>query len=667
MDQTAQCTNQHQLPLLTMTHADHINEVVYIFLILLQSQFILIIYYHNFSMETDSPLSASEMESINLGEESDMHSDVEEEEMVAGNDESLKDKLVSWQLQYHVPHLHCDKLLHILKPFHPELPLCTRTLLESSRNKVQLSNIPPGHYKHFGIEAGVLKTFALFREHASNPLKLFVGIDDVKLNKSSSSMFTSLVGYIPSLPDSSPFEIGVFHAYSKAEDSNELLSEFVAEAKHLYTTGLDIDGVNIRVVIAALICDAPARATVLCVKGHSSDKHGCTRCTGSGIYVGQPRTNQTFRRKECPEHHHKKSIIEELPYFDMVRDVPLDPMHLFDLGILRRLLTFLFGTVKGRNIRGVTLPNQAIANIDTFLISLRKFISRIDFARQPRSTKQLCRWKATELRLFLHYLGVVVLKEVLSSEYYIHFLCLHVAVKLLSCGEQSRNNIEYARELLTYFVEHSQRLYSKNFVSYNVHALLHVVDDVLRFGALDSFSAYRFENHYGLMKLFLRKNDKPLQQLVKRLDEKNRNSVPSNQETLEKDSVHFTLMHMNGPLPPIHARCIANQFKKAERVGKWKITIDEPDNCVFLKDLSVVVVINFVKTFDNRNVIIGQKFSVQQDVYEQPIRSSALNEYKVSHLSNMQAWDINDVLYKAVKIPETFPHGNSFIVFPLIR
>ena len=77
---------------------------------------------------------------------------------------------------------------------------------------------------------------------------------------------------------------------------------------------------------------------------------------------------------------------------------------------------------------------------------------------------------------------------------------------------------------------------------------------------------------------------------------------------------------------------------------------------------------DFVKTFDNRNVLIGQRFSVQQDVYEQHIRSSALNEYKVSHLSNMQAWDINDdVLYKTVKIPETFLYGNSFTVFPFIR
>ena len=70
---------------------------------------------------------------------------------------------------------------------------------------------------------------------------------------------------------------------------------------------------------------------------------------------------------------------------------------------------------------------------------------------------------------------------------------------------------------------------------------------------------------------------------------------------------------------------------------------------------------DFVKTFDNRNVLIGQQFSVQQDVYEQHFRS---DQYR----SNMQAWDINDdVLYKTVKIPETFLYGNSFIVFPFIR
>ena len=70
---------------------------------------------------------------------------------------------------------------------------------------------------------------------------------------------------------------------------------------------------------------------------------------------------------------------------------------------------------------------------------------------------------------------------------------------------------------------------------------------------------------------------------------------------------------------------------------------------------------DFVKTFDNRNGLIGQQFSVQQDVYEQHFRS---DQYR----SNMQAWDINDdVLYKTVKKPETFLYGNSFIVFLFIR
>lgn len=136
--------------------------------------------------------------------------------------------------------------------------------------------------------------------------------------------------------------------------------------------------------------------------------------------------------------------------------------------------------------------------------------------------------------------------------------------------------------LLTYFVEHSELLYSKNFVSYNIHALLHVTDDVLRIGPLDCFSAYRYENHCGLMKHYLRKNEKPLQQLVKRLYEENLNFVQSNKDPLEKDSVHLSNRHtMNGPL--LHtANCIAHQLKKAQRVGKWIITCEEPDNTVFL-------------------------------------------------------------------------------------
>jgi hypothetical protein len=593
--------------------------------------------------------------------------DIGDDEPIDNAGESLKEKLASWQVENHIPHIQCDKLLRIIKPYHPELPKCTKTLVQTDRNKVQLLEVPPGYYKHFGIRNGLVKVFEMLSvgQTIRGVLPIFVGIDDLKLHNSSTSQFTAIVGFIPSFPDSPPFEIGVFHAYSKAQSSNVLLTTFITEAVLLYDAGFEYNGENVRVKISALICDAPARATVTCTKGHASDLYGCSKCTGSGVNIGQLRTNQSFRDKECGQHHHEASIVENLFYFDMVNDVPLDPMHLFDIGIMRRLLSFLFGSKRGRNIRRVTLPNATQISIDIFLVSLRKYISRLDFARQPKSIKHLGRWKASELRIFLHYLGVVVLKPYLPKAFYDHFLCLHVAVKLLSCVEWCVNDNEQAKCFLRRFVRQSERLYTMNFLSYNVHALLHVADDVLRFGPLYSYSAYRFENHYGLMKKYLRKNDKPLQQLVKRLDEEKRNSLPS-EKRLENGSINFTNIHVNGPIN-LNAEIVVRQFKRAEKIGVWQVTCEEPDNCIFLNDLSVVIIRNFVETDRNQRLVIGQKFLVQENHFDYPVPSSDIYEFKVSTLSEIQAWNISDVMCKAVKLPSSFPHGLEFVVFPLLR
>ena len=94
-------------------------------------------------------------------------------------------------------------------------------------------------------------------------------------------------------------------------------------------------------------------------------------------------------------------------------------------------------------------------------------------------------------------------------------------MKLLATEEWCQLFNDHAHDLLVSFLEQSDNLYTSNFVSYNVHSLLHISQDVLRFGPLYSFSAYRFENYYGQMKKYLRKTDKPLEQLIKRPDEEN--------------------------------------------------------------------------------------------------------------------------------------------------
>lgn len=48
------------------------------------------------------------------------------------------------------------------------------------------------------------------------------------------------------------------------------------------------------------------------------------------------RTNDLFRNRFQPGHHHMRSILEDLP-IDMIINFPTsDALHLFDLGICKR-------------------------------------------------------------------------------------------------------------------------------------------------------------------------------------------------------------------------------------------------------------------------------------------------------------------------------------------
>ena len=171
-----------------------------------------------------------------------------------------------------------------------------------------------------------------------------------------------------------------------------------------------------------------------------------------------------------------------------------------------------------------------------------------EFVRKCRSAHEVLRWKATEFRLFLLYLGPLVLSNVLSLPLCNHFMLLNVALTILIDPVFSKDYSEYAHELLVLFVNEGKSLYGKGFLVYNVHCLIHLLKDVQILGPLDNFSSFPFENLLGQFKKMIRKPQFPTQQLVRRLGERKLCKNLKNDNNLDEFNSPKG-EHFNGPLP----------------------------------------------------------------------------------------------------------------------
>ncbi|EEC02756.1 hypothetical protein IscW_ISCW024181, partial [Ixodes scapularis] len=116
------------------------------------------------------------------------------------------------------------------------------------------------------------------------------------------------------------------------------------------------------------------------------------------------------------------------------------------------------------------------------------------FNRKPRSLKARDHWKAVEFRSFFLYFGPVLLRTNLDKRFYSHFLKLSCAMTILANPKFSPTHCDVAESLLTEFVREAGSLYGDGVYDYNVHSLIHLAQDVWRFGPVDLFSAFPFEH-----------------------------------------------------------------------------------------------------------------------------------------------------------------------------
>lgn len=417
-----------------------------------------------------------------------------------------------------------------------------------------------------------------------------------------------------------------------------------------------------------LICDAPAKAFVLNVKNYNGF-NSCTKCTIEGQYINGRvcfpttnthftlRTDENFINNKYKDYQMGETILSNIPNFKPVTDVPLDYMHLVCLGVVKKLiLLWHIGPAS------VKLSNNIKKMITDALINLRNTVPS-EYCRRPRSLKDFKLWKAKEFRQFLLYTGPVVLKNVLRKDVYLNFLSLHIAMTILASPvlTKSTDNIDYAQSLLEYFVNTFTQIYGQQYVSHNIHNLLHICTDVRKYGPVDQFSAFPFENHMTYIKKLIRKPDKPLQQLAKRyteievldLEDLNRNNFYGQMRLMKS--------HQMGPL--IDGYNFVSQFKKLYN-NSYLINCDnERNNCVLFENGNIVSVLNLVKSEDNKTFIIGKKLKHVKNLYSLPCESKILNIQVVSE-GRIRTWPCEKIQAKMWKMPY---NNNLSVVFPIIH
>lgn len=531
------------------------------------------------------------------------------------------------------------------------MPSDYRSLLQTPKFATRaIESVNGGLYVHFGVEKSLLRTLEKYCNVCPKSVAVLFNTDGISLAESSKGqMWPILLALDIDEARSEPFIVGAHYGMNKPIDANEFIKKTVLELKHLMANGINFKGALCDVEFKVVICDSPARCFVSFTKGHSG-YFSCSKCVQEGVFLNHVilpeidsplRSDETFKQRLHPEHHTGSSLLEDLE-IGMVSQIALDYMHLVCLGVVKRLISNL---LKGPLTYRITA--QSKKSIDDMMVQFKNYVPK-EFSRKLRPLENFPKYKATEFRLFLLYVGPVVLKNNISFDFYKHFLSLSIGIRVLCDPSLCFSMNDFANTLLVSFVEQYKEMYGLQGLTFNIHNLIHLANEVKNLGPLDSFSCFPFENYLKNLKYKIKTAPKPLHQLVNRLHEEN--SLP-----LQKKEIKT--------FPIIH-RSKSSKITRIEFNG-FTISSKSPNNC-FLSLSYTVILVNRIYEKDENIFLEGKAIVETEPLFYAPCDSSNFHIYvcKTSSAIDVSTMPISNIGKKCVRLPYGI---ESFVSIPLIH
>ena len=264
--------------------------------------------------------------------------------------------------------------------------------------------------------------------------------------------------------------------------------------------------------VILMAADSIAKPHLLNMYQHNGF-YGCNYCTALGISIDRHHgyyphdTPFTIRNPDVTE---KLLIIAENQEFegryenvagvkgrsafhDLVPGLPLscgiDYMHGVLQGVYQELLKLQIKTLAG--------PLRKLINQEAKDISAPKEL--IEHGRNVRGHEDISYFKANEFFNYLFFVGVVIMKDRLSTNLYEHYLQLVFGIRIL-LESNKPEDINEAELMISLFCENYSKLYGNpKLDTLNVHLLQHLAHQVRSFGPLFVFSTMCFESANRLL------------------------------------------------------------------------------------------------------------------------------------------------------------------------